>query len=372
MMKRKSGFLSLLVTAVVLAASIDPCSAAEFYLRAGTNQLTMPDNTAVTIWGFALDTDNNFGTVDGAVTSPGPMLSVPANDTTLTIHLLNTLPEPVSIVIPGQIATMDPQFFTDAQGRRRVRAFTAEAAANGGEATYTWSNFRAGTFLYQSGSHPAVQVQMGLFGGIRKDTADGLAYTGVEYTREAILFLSEIDPALHAAVAGGTYGPGRAMTSTVDYAPKYFLWNGQAEITQTGIVQAITAGDTVLVRLVNAGLLTRSPELLGSSMAVLAEDGNRAPYFIQRNTLSLLAGKTMDVMVSPQTGGATIALFDRRGYTSVGTDDSEPDTPTGQVIAGLAVPPPTGTVVQGGGGGAGGGSDGGGGGGGCFINSLMD
>jgi len=159
------------------------------------------------------------------------------------------------------------------------------------------------------------------------------------------------------------------MTSTVDYAPKYFLWNGQAEITQTGIVQAITAGENVLVRLLNAGLLTRAPLLLGASMTVLSEDGNLAPYpTLKRDTLSLLAGKTMDVMISPETGGVMMALFDRRGYASVGTDDSDPNTPTGQVISGLAAPPSTGTTVQGGGGSGGGG----GGGGGCFINSLLN
>jgi hypothetical protein len=370
MMKRTfSSSRPFFLAALLLAATAGVSSAAEFYLRAGTNQLTMPDNTVVTIWGFALDTDNNFATVDGTVTSPGPMLSVPATDTTLTIHLRNTLPEPVSLVIPGQIAAMDPQFFTDGQGRRRVRAFTSEAAANGGTATYTWANFRPGTFVYQSGSHPAVQVQMGLFGGIRKDTAAGVAYTGVGYSREAILFLSEIDPALHAAVAGGTYGPGLAMTSTVDYAPKYFLWNGQAEITQTGIVQAIAVGESVLVRFLNAGLLTRAPVLLGASMTVLSEDGNLAPYpTLQRDALSLLAGKTMDVMISPEAGGVMMALFDRRGYASVGTDDSDPNTLTGQVIPGLAAPPSTGTTVQGGSGSGGGG----GGGGGCFINTLLN
>ena len=207
--------------------------------------------------------------VDGTWTSPGPMLTVPPADTTLILHLKNNLPEPVSLVIPGQMATMTPVFFTDAQGRSRVRAFAAEAAANGGKATYNWINFKPGTYLYQSGSHVAVQVQMGLFGGVKKDAAANQAYTGIAYDNEGILFLSEIDPALHAAVAGGTYGPNLAMTSTIDYAPKYFLVNGQAEYTMTGVVPTIAVGSRVLVRFLNAGLLTRIPELLGASMTLL-------------------------------------------------------------------------------------------------------
>jgi FtsP/CotA-like multicopper oxidase with cupredoxin domain len=363
----RSFILSLAVCLLTVCAGA--ASAAEFYLRADVRDLTMPDNTVVTVWGFALDADNNFATVDGAVTSPGPMLTVPIADTTLTINLKNNLPEPVSLVIPGQIATMAPVFFNDAQGRRRVKSFTAEAPANGGEATYTWTNFRPGTYLYQSGSHAAVQVQMGLFGGVKKEAATGQAYTGITHDNEAILFLSEIDPALHAAVAGGTYGPGLAMTSTVDYAPKYFLVNGQAEYTMTGVVPTIAVGSRVLVRFLNAGLLTRVPLLLGSSMTVLAEDGNLGPYpTLQRDALTLLAGKTMDVMITPETGGTMMSLFDRRGYVSLGTTNGG-GTSTGQEIHGLAAPPTTGTVVSGGGGSSGGG---GGGGGGCFISTLLE
>ncbi len=349
----------------LLLAGAGAASAAEFYLRADARDLTMPDNTVVTVWGFALDADQNFATVDGTVTSPGPMLTVPLADTTLTIHLKNDLPEPVSLVIPGQIASMTPVFFTDAQGRRRVKSFAAETAANGGEATYTWNNFRPGTYLYLSGSHAAVQVQMGLFGGVKKEAAAGQAYTGIGHDQEGILFLSEIDPVLHAAVAGGTYGPGQAMTSTVDYAPKYFLVNGQAEYTMTGVVPTISVGSRVLVRFLNAGLLTRVPLLLGASMTVLAEDGNLSPYpTLKRDALTLLAGKTMDVMVTPETAGTMMSLFDRRGYVSVGTTGGG-GTPTGQVIPGLDAPPTSGTVVTGSGGG------GGGGGGGCFIDTLL-
>jgi FtsP/CotA-like multicopper oxidase with cupredoxin domain len=367
MQRKRNQSSILLLAACLLIACASAASAAEFYLRADIRQLTMPDNTVVTVWGFALDTDNNFATVDGTVTTPGPMLTVPPADTTLTLHLKNNLPEPVSLVIPGQIANMTPVFFNDAQGRRRVKSFAAEAAANGGEATYTWTNFRTGTYLYQSGSHAAVQVQMGLVGGVKKEAAAGQAYTGIAYNNEAILFLSEIDPALHAAVAGGTFGPGQAMTSTVDYAPKYFLVNGQAEYTMTGVVPSIAVGSRVLVRFINAGLLTRIPLLLGSSMTVLSEDGNVSPYpTLKRDALTLLAGKTMDVIITPETAGTTMSLFDRRGYTSLGTANGG-GTPTGQVIPGLPAPPTTGTTVQGQSSGGGGG-----GGGGCFIDTLLN
>jgi FtsP/CotA-like multicopper oxidase with cupredoxin domain len=361
------GYGRVFLLLALLITTTGTASAAEFYLRAGTRQLTMPDNVVVTMWGFALDQDNDFTTVDGDVTSPGPMLTVPPRDSMLTIHVKNDLPEPVSLIIPGQITEMSPVFFTDAQGRQRVQSFTHEAAANGGEATYVWNNFKPGTYLYKSGTHPAVQVQMGLYGGIKKDHAAGQAYPGVSYDREGILMLSEIDPVLHDAVASNNYGPGSTMTSTIDYEPKYFLLNGQAQIVLTGVVPTIYVGEKVLVRILNAGLMTRVPLLLGSSMTLLSEDGNLAPFPTEkRHSLTLTAGKTTDVMVTPASAGVTMAAFDRRGFVSEGAAGGT-GTPTNQEIEGLAIPPDRAVSVQepavqtaGGGGG----------GGGCFISAL--
>jgi FtsP/CotA-like multicopper oxidase with cupredoxin domain len=360
------GRIMVFLLAVILLLPGGVASAAEFYLRAGTNQLTMPDGEMVTIWGFARDTDGDFTTVEGTITSPGPMLTVPVGDSTLTVHLKNDLAdEPVSLTIAGQVTTMTPEFFFDGQGRRRVRSFTHEADPGGGEAVYTWTDFKPGTYLYQSGTHPAVQVQMGLFGGVKKDAAAKTAYTGIPYDLEGILIFSEIDPAVHAAVASGNYGPNGTMTSTIDYAPQYFLYNGQAQIILTGIVPAVVSGQKVLVRMLNAGLITRMPELIGAPMTYLADDGNLLPYPNQMGSvLTLLAGKTKDVMVRP-SAGSSMTLIDRRGYVSRGAEEGA-GTPTGQPVEGLPVPPGAGTVVA-----APAGGGGGGGGGGCFIDSLI-
>jgi hypothetical protein len=206
---------------------------------------------------------------------------------------------------------------------------------------------------------------MGLFGGIRKDVADGEAYSGITYDEEGILIFSEIDPVLHEAAASGNFGPGKALTSTIDYAPKYFLFNGQAEIILTGVVPAILVGQKILLRFINAGLFTRMPILLGSSMILLSEDGNLSPYPTEkRYCVRLPAGKTVDVMVSPTSVG-TMSLFDRRGYVSQGAADGA-GTPTQQPIEGLPIPPASGTPVTASSGDGGGG----GGGGGCFISTV--
>jgi len=48
---------------------------------------------------------------------------------------------------------------------------------------------------------------MGLYGSVKKDYGAGEAYPGVTYSSELALLYSEIDPALHALVSGGTYDP---------------------------------------------------------------------------------------------------------------------------------------------------------------------
>src|SRR5512145_2931627 len=157
---------AILLAGLVAAAA--PASAVEYWLRAEPVNVTMPDGVSVPMWGYAL-TDMTF--VPGTASVPGPALTVPAGDPVLTIHLKNNLPEATSIVIPGQIATMTPVWDNGMSGARpsataRVRSFTHEALVGGGTADYTWSNMKPGTCLYHSGTHPQVQVQMGLYGGV--------------------------------------------------------------------------------------------------------------------------------------------------------------------------------------------------------------
>jgi len=248
--------------------------------------------TAIPMWGFIPD--------PGSCPPPpvawdtGPLQIASANGT-LSITVRNCLSEPVSLVIPGQPAILNPQTMDDPQGRTRVTAFTNEAAV-GGSATYTWNNLKAGTFLYQSGSNPAKQVQMGLFGALK---VGSYAETG----REVLVIFSEIDPALHATQSAAT---------PLTYKPKYYLINGQTyEPGQA--VPTLPAGNAtkpVLVRLINAGLMSHTPLLQGPYMKILAEDGNRYPYPRVQYSALLAAGKTLDALWVPTATG-TYALYDR-------------------------------------------------------------
>jgi FtsP/CotA-like multicopper oxidase with cupredoxin domain len=299
---------------------------ANYNLRADTGVKVLPGGVSVPIWGFADDTGAGPGS--GQVSLPGPRLMVPPGDSTLTISLTNALTQektglpggvPVSLVIPGQPSSFSPVKFTDGQGRQRAQSFTKETAPGVTE-VYQWNDIKPGTYLYFSGSHPAVQVPMGLYGAITKNHSASEAYPGVGFQKEALLLFSEIDPALNAAVTGGTYGTP-AYPSTIAYDPHYFLINGEVfsgDPANPGalpiVSQPLTANRPTLVRFINAGLKTHVPTALGLEYSAVAEDGNKYPYDRPGNSIVLPAQKTLDAIVLPTRPG-NYPIFDRSLYT---------------------------------------------------------
>ena len=348
----RSGASLLVLAALPLAVS--QAFAAEYWLQTGTTTVQ-----GVPMWGYANCTAS-FASCD-PVTVPGPALSVAPGDATgLSVHLKNTLSVPTSLIIAGQaIADPTPVWTDGSSGPRgsdltkRVRSFTHEAAVGGGTADYIWPNLKAGTYLYESGTEPQVQVQMGLYGAVTKDADVGnVAYrqgaTSVSYASQLTLLYSEIDPALHAAVSGGTYGPltnppTYAVTSTLEYRPKFFLINGKPyPDASLAPLATVTAAQGTLLRFINAGLKTHVPTINGQYWKLIAEDGNPYPYLNnprQQYTAFLTAGKTLDVLLTPTnpnaSGNVRYAIFDSRNYdTTNGAQD-------GGMLAYLDVTPAT-------------------------------
>jgi FtsP/CotA-like multicopper oxidase with cupredoxin domain len=319
---------TLVLAAMSLAgASFLPgaASAMDVYLRAEEFTQSLPNgsgNTPVVMWGYRqcyggfTDCNNPDTGTTNPVTSPGPQITVPAGDSALTIHLQNRLPEPTSLVLPGQPAALAPVLEPDAQGRPRIHAFTKEVPAAVGttysDDTYTWdglnhAGLRTGTYLYQSGSHVQLQVHMGLFGALVHDapcSPGACAYAGVPYESSKVLVFSEVDPALHAS---------RTPVNANNYAPRFFLVNGEPfpNVPQPAVSAA--PGSWVLLRLLNAGIENHAPELLGGYFQVIAEDGNPLSALLKReqHTALLPAAKTLDVLFTPSAPG-TFPLFDRR------------------------------------------------------------
>lgn len=327
------GAAALTLTALALAGN--QALAAEYWLRAAATTVGMPGPTSVPMWGYALCTPT-FADCTAAPTVPGPALTVPPGDATLTVHLRNDLPNvgalptPTSLVINGLVKAMAPVWTDGSTGARgadlskRVRSFDAEAAPAGGVQTYAWGptlanptapGVKPGTYLYQSGTQPQVQVQMGLYGALTKDFAAGVAggeaYPGVAYGNQATLLYSEIDPALHAAVATGTYGTPAGPTSTFDYQPKFFLINGQPYASGAPLITPVGEPGQTLVRMLNAGLVTHVPMIQGNHWEVVAEDGKPYPHPRNQYTALLPAAKTLDVRLSAEVG-TSYPIMDRR------------------------------------------------------------
>ena len=125
---------------------------AEFGLQTTAGYISNPDGNSLYMWSYA--------PASGSFQSPGPTLCVNQDDE-VTINLTNYLPEAVSIIFPGQTGVLASGNLTG--------LFTAEAAGCAGEppctpgtATYTFTAGEPGTYLYESGTEPTKQVQMGL------------------------------------------------------------------------------------------------------------------------------------------------------------------------------------------------------------------
>lgn len=303
--KTKLRLRFLVLAGCLLLAGPGRAALTELYFRAAVTTNTMPDGRAVVMWGLAQD--SSAAAHDGTVTVPGPAIALGPGPQDLVIHLTNTLPEPVSLVMPGQRAAMgNPARNLDG----RVRSFTHEAPP-GGVASYAWSNLQAGTFLYQSGSHPALQVQMGLYGALTKLAGAAEAYPAVPFNSQVLLLFSTLDPDLHDAVAAGNYGPGKPVTSTLHYHPQYFFING---VSYTNGLPPVPAGQTngrILLRLLNAGIDYHIPTLNGAYFNLIAEDGNPLPYPREAYAVPLAPLKTMDAVLYVATSNV-FALYDRR------------------------------------------------------------
>lgn len=340
---------SLWLTLLVLLAACSMAGpASAITLRADVTTITMPDGKVVPAWGFADDT-----TGTGKVTVPGPVLRV-APGATLSITLNNKLPVPVSLVIPGLPITpnsfttpgtmpaSDNLTYADAvpantpipqnpnfpganvgniQPRSRVLSLTSIVAPPNGTATYSFNiNGRMGTYLYETGTHQAVEVPMGLYGAlvIAPTATPAQAYNlaacptcpttvnqpaaKITYDQDQIALFSEIQgrydwtltpprfvtlnedvvSAVNALTPGQTLTMKKTLSdgtivTLVDYEPLYYMINGKSypdTIAPTPISTAPNAptlpgmylplGKKTLIRLLNAGKENRVPTIQGT------------------------------------------------------------------------------------------------------------
>lgn len=252
----------------------------ELYAKAGSTDLT--GGTSVPIWGFSTDANSD-------ATAPGPLLVVTQGDQ-VTVNLHNNLQNAgnVSLALPGQSSADVGTSGDDLTG-----------AAPGGSKTYTFTANRPGTFVYEAGHTPdgARQVAMGLAGALvvlpsNPGSLDGnpAGYPDTTYSDDAVLVMSEVDPALNNSVDPLNF-------DMRNYRPGYRLLNGHSYPSAASTVPT-DQGHKVLVRYVNVGQQMHAMGVLGGSQVEVADDGHPAKYATTVNAEDIDPGETLDTIVT--------------------------------------------------------------------------
>jgi FtsP/CotA-like multicopper oxidase with cupredoxin domain len=263
-------------------------AAVAFNLCATAGNATI-GSTTVPIWGFAL-----LGTAASCATVapqlPGPTLEVNAGDV-VTLNVTN--------LVPGHTLSIEAPGVSFAPGLQQV--------AVGATVSVTFTAVE-GTYLYSSAGDAGRQATMGLYGALVVHSGTPGIEDGIAVDAQRALVLSEIDPAFNAAP--DTFDLNK-------WHPSLWLINGQAYPDTAPI--AVAAGQTVLLRWLNAGIDNNTMSMLGLRQKLLRQDGYAlpAPYEVVSQTFP--SGATADGVVTIPAGTARYPLYNRnlnRGMTT--------------------------------------------------------
>ncbi|MGI8475932.1 MAG: multicopper oxidase domain-containing protein [Thermomicrobiales bacterium] len=143
--------------------------------------------------------------------------------------------------------------------------------------TYDFVATPAGTRWYHSHTDVATQVALGLYGAFIVEPKRG----GPRYDRDDTYILAEWDNELTPDVATGKSprGPRDAALRGGALGADEFLMDGHTNEAIPPIL--VKEGDTVLIRLINAGSLAHPFHIHGHSFRIVATDGNPVPEAAQ-------------------------------------------------------------------------------------------
>lgn len=278
------GILSLLMLTVGAAwgihnepmmGVIDGVNGPVFTLTTGTAHISSPEGNSIFVWGFA-----DASELSPTVQYPGPTMIVNQGDV-VTVNLINTLLEPVSIVFPGQQNVMSIGGIAG--------SLTREADANGGIVSYSFTAAEPGTYMYHSGTNMDLQIEMGLVGAliVRPAGFDPMAPKAYEkaesaYDIEYLFLLTEIDPRIHRLVEYGLID----QVDTTKFFPTYWYINGRnapdtmfepfASWLPTqpyNCMPMMYPGQRMLMRIIGAGRDSHPFHHHGNHAQIIAKDG---------------------------------------------------------------------------------------------------
>lgn len=294
------------------------------WVKQGT--LNFPGRT-VPFWGLA-------SSQGAPPTLPGPTIEAVTGDTVYVVLRNNAIPQRVSVMFPGQrnvwvmgrpwgAKKASPRY----EGGRMISLTDYLEPGRATSITYTFEATRPGVFLYESGTNPANQVQMGLYGviivrppgyNVPSDPNYKTAYgagTGTRFDIEKTMVIGELDSLMHEALAQG------AGYNILDYSPDYWVINGrsypdtlrsnydpQMPSQPLGSSVAVRTGRRLLIRVVNVGFQNHTFHLGGIVGRVVAGDGY--PFTspardtsYRKTAITLGSGQSFDIIITPEYPG---------------------------------------------------------------------
>ncbi len=274
---------ALLVLPQLAGAAIQGITGTSFSLTAKAGPISTGDGNSMLVWSFA---DSGI-TGTGQMQYPGPTLIL-EEDVEVTVTLSNNLPAgtKVSLVFPGQSGVTT-------EGGGVPGLMTQEVESFGSTVTYRFTPTEPGTYMYQSGTQPEIQLEMGLAGaiivrptdfdeGTPESHPDRRAYAGPgsRYDREYLFFLSEMDRDAHAGLDGGI------PLDPAGYDPSFWFINGRNGLDTLypdgagwlpaqpyGALALGHTSDRILIRYVGAGRDLHPFHPHGNNTWLIAQDG---------------------------------------------------------------------------------------------------
>lgn len=310
--------------AIVGASGTLASGTRSFQMFAGDGHISMADGVQIYSWGYGAATASG-GT--GLMQISGPTLLVTQGET-VSISFTNNLPTRSSMLFPGQVGVT---------ARGGSAGVLAQEAAPGQTVTYTFVAGQPGTYLYQSGSQPGLQVEMGMVGalivypsGNPAGTKWAYNHIGTAYDRETLFVVGDIDSDIHAAIdeqvqafrAANVGNPAAEGTFTADMSkrfPKYWTLNGRVspdvfaknfagELPHQpyNTLARLHPGEKMLLRMIGAGTDLHPMHHHGNNSWAIARDGRMlgstpaaGPNLAFSDyTIKVVPGQTLDALWS--------------------------------------------------------------------------
>lgn len=261
--------------------------------------MLMDDGKSVTIWGF---TDGTSGGMMGG-SFPSPAIRVKegrivhtrfSNQGMMWLHTIHH-------------HGIEPSDMNDGVGHT---SFDVD-----GTYTYQWKASHAGTYFYHCHTNTVLHAEMGMYGALIIDPADGSkrAFTGGPvYDVEAIWAADEIDSSWHSkSWDAGTCG-GDAGLNNLN--ANYFIISGvdgaRSALTDPRVAVSMKRGQTLLVRYINAGYYPQRINFGTLTATAVASDGRALPQTVALNTLRTTSAERYDFIVQPSTAGTYTVVIE--------------------------------------------------------------